>query len=137
MKDGPEKFHTGYLVEGLELLIRKVAYTKYDATWLVPWSNYNKGMSPASALLLKELRSSPPAVSLCICLTERQHFCLVLGRSRDQISVRIFVCREGISPQPPIEDGQAKILRSNVRLIRGMHCHLLSRWFLARLILRP
>jgi hypothetical protein len=30
----------GYLVEGLELLIRKVAYTKYDATGLVPWSNY-------------------------------------------------------------------------------------------------
>jgi hypothetical protein len=30
----------GYLVEGLELLIRKVAYTKYDATWLVPWSNF-------------------------------------------------------------------------------------------------
>jgi hypothetical protein len=29
----------GYLVEGLELLIRKVAYTKYDATGLVPWSN--------------------------------------------------------------------------------------------------
>jgi hypothetical protein len=26
---------------GLELLIRKVAYTKYDATGLVPWSNYN------------------------------------------------------------------------------------------------
>jgi hypothetical protein len=21
-------------------IIRKVAYTKYDATWLVPWSNY-------------------------------------------------------------------------------------------------
>jgi hypothetical protein len=31
---------TGYLVEGLELLIRKVAYTKYDATGLVRWSNY-------------------------------------------------------------------------------------------------
>jgi hypothetical protein len=30
---------TGYLIEGLELLIRKVAYTKYDATGLVPWSN--------------------------------------------------------------------------------------------------
>jgi hypothetical protein len=40
MNDSPQKFHTGYLVEGLELLIRKVAYTKYDATWLVPWSNY-------------------------------------------------------------------------------------------------
>jgi hypothetical protein len=25
-----------YLVEGLELFIRKVAYTKYDATVLVP-----------------------------------------------------------------------------------------------------
>jgi hypothetical protein len=31
----------GYLFEGLELLIRKVAYTKYDATGLVPWSNFN------------------------------------------------------------------------------------------------
>jgi hypothetical protein len=39
MNDGPKKFYTGYLVEGLELLIRKVAYTKYDATGLVPWSN--------------------------------------------------------------------------------------------------
>jgi hypothetical protein len=28
------------LVEGLELLIRKVAYTKYDATGLVRWSSY-------------------------------------------------------------------------------------------------
>jgi hypothetical protein len=28
----------GYLVEGLELLICKVAYTKYDATGLVRWS---------------------------------------------------------------------------------------------------
>jgi hypothetical protein len=37
MNDGPWKFHTGYLVEGLELLIRKVAYTKYDATGLVRW----------------------------------------------------------------------------------------------------
>jgi hypothetical protein len=36
MNDGPEKFHTGYLVEGLELLIRKVAYTKYDATGWYP-----------------------------------------------------------------------------------------------------
>jgi hypothetical protein len=41
MNTCPWKFHTGYLVEGLELLIRKVAYTKYGATWLVPWSNYN------------------------------------------------------------------------------------------------
>jgi hypothetical protein len=32
----------GYLVEGLELLICKVAYTKYDATWLVSWSNYKQ-----------------------------------------------------------------------------------------------
>jgi hypothetical protein len=30
----------GYLVEGLELFIRKAAYTKYDATVLVRWSNY-------------------------------------------------------------------------------------------------
>jgi hypothetical protein len=30
----------GYLVEGLELFIRKVAYIKYDATSLVRWSNY-------------------------------------------------------------------------------------------------
>jgi hypothetical protein len=30
---------TGYLVEGLELLIRNVAYTKYDATGLVRWPN--------------------------------------------------------------------------------------------------
>jgi hypothetical protein len=30
MKDDPQKLHTGYLVEGLELFIRKVAYTKYD-----------------------------------------------------------------------------------------------------------
>jgi hypothetical protein len=29
-----------YLIEGLELLIRKVAYTKDDATGLVRWSNY-------------------------------------------------------------------------------------------------
>jgi hypothetical protein len=29
---------TSYLVEGLELYIRKVAYTKYDATVLVRWS---------------------------------------------------------------------------------------------------
>jgi hypothetical protein len=40
MNDGPLKFHTGYLVEGLELSIRKVAYTKYDATGLVRWANY-------------------------------------------------------------------------------------------------
>jgi hypothetical protein len=38
--DGPLKLHTGYLVEGLELFIRKVAYSKYDATVLVRWSNY-------------------------------------------------------------------------------------------------
>jgi hypothetical protein len=40
MNDGPQKLHTGYLVEGLELFICKVAYTKYDATVLVRWSNY-------------------------------------------------------------------------------------------------
>jgi hypothetical protein len=33
----------GYLVEGLELFIRKVAYTKCDATVLVRWSNYTWG----------------------------------------------------------------------------------------------
>jgi hypothetical protein len=32
----------GYLVEGLELFIHKVAYTKYDATVLVRWSNYTR-----------------------------------------------------------------------------------------------
>jgi hypothetical protein len=42
MNYGPYKFHTGYLFEGLELLIRKVAYTKYDAIGLVRWSNYSK-----------------------------------------------------------------------------------------------
>jgi hypothetical protein len=47
MNDGPYKFHTGYLVEGLKLLIRKVAYTKYDATWLIPWSNYTWQYAPA------------------------------------------------------------------------------------------
>jgi hypothetical protein len=41
MNDGPKKLNTGYLVEGLELYIRKIAYTKYDATVLVLWSNYN------------------------------------------------------------------------------------------------
>jgi hypothetical protein len=35
----------GYLVEGLELLIPKFAYTKYGATSLVPWSNYNNDVS--------------------------------------------------------------------------------------------
>jgi hypothetical protein len=41
MNDGPQKLHTGYLIEGLELFIHKVAYTKYDATVLVCWSYYN------------------------------------------------------------------------------------------------
>jgi hypothetical protein len=40
MNDAPQKLHTGYLVEGLELFFRKVAYAKYDATVLVRWSNY-------------------------------------------------------------------------------------------------
>jgi hypothetical protein len=40
MNDGPKKFHTGYLCEGLELFIRKVAYTKYDANVSVRSSNY-------------------------------------------------------------------------------------------------
>jgi hypothetical protein len=31
----------GYLVEGLELFIRKVGYKKYDTTVLVRWSNYS------------------------------------------------------------------------------------------------
>jgi hypothetical protein len=42
MNDGPYKLHTGYLVEGLELFISKVACTKYDATVLVRWSNYTR-----------------------------------------------------------------------------------------------
>jgi hypothetical protein len=42
MNDGPQKFHTGYLVEGLELLICNVGYTKYDATGLVRWFNYKQ-----------------------------------------------------------------------------------------------
>jgi hypothetical protein len=42
MKDGSQKLHTGYLVEGLELFIRKVAYTKYDATVSVLWSNFTR-----------------------------------------------------------------------------------------------
>jgi hypothetical protein len=41
MNDGPWKLHKGYLVEGLELFIRKVAYTKYDAIVLVRWSKYS------------------------------------------------------------------------------------------------
>jgi hypothetical protein len=40
MNDGQEKIHTGYLLEGLELFIRKVAYTTNDATSLVRWSNF-------------------------------------------------------------------------------------------------
>jgi hypothetical protein len=32
--------HKGYPVEGLELFIRKVAYTNYDPTVLVRWYNY-------------------------------------------------------------------------------------------------
>jgi hypothetical protein len=32
----------GYLLEDPELLIRKVAYTKYDATGLVRWSNFTR-----------------------------------------------------------------------------------------------
>jgi hypothetical protein len=32
----------GYLVEGLELFIRKVAYTNYDATVLVRLSSYTR-----------------------------------------------------------------------------------------------
>jgi hypothetical protein len=40
MNDGTQKLHMGYLVEGLELFILNVAYTKYDATVLVRWSNY-------------------------------------------------------------------------------------------------
>jgi hypothetical protein len=43
MNDGPQKCHTGYPVEVLELLIGKVAYTKYDATGLVRWSDYSSG----------------------------------------------------------------------------------------------
>jgi hypothetical protein len=46
MNDGPKKLHAGYLVEGLELFIPKVAYTKYDATVLVRWSNYSYRRRP-------------------------------------------------------------------------------------------
>jgi hypothetical protein len=35
----------GYLIEGLELSIRRVAYTKYDATTSVRWSNYSQPFS--------------------------------------------------------------------------------------------
>jgi hypothetical protein len=42
MNDSPQKLHMGYVVEGLELFIYKVAYTKFDATVLVRWSSYNK-----------------------------------------------------------------------------------------------
>jgi hypothetical protein len=43
----------GYLVEGLELLICKVAYTKYDATWLVPWSNYTRNIPGGKGRLVR------------------------------------------------------------------------------------
>jgi hypothetical protein len=58
MNDGPKKLHTGYLVEDLELFIRKVAYTKYDATILVRWSNW---------LPLDTLPLFRPAWSTCFC----------------------------------------------------------------------
>jgi hypothetical protein len=45
MNDGPYKLHTVYLVEGLELFIRKLAYAKYDATVLVRRSNYSASLS--------------------------------------------------------------------------------------------
>jgi hypothetical protein len=45
MNDGRKKLHTGYLLEGLELFICKVAYTMNDATSLVPWSNYTLGVT--------------------------------------------------------------------------------------------
>jgi hypothetical protein len=59
MNDGPKKFHTGYLVEGLELLIRKVAYTKYDETWLVPWSNYTISPLSLAVYISQEINIHP------------------------------------------------------------------------------
>jgi hypothetical protein len=38
----------GYLVEGLELFILKVAYTRCDATVLVHWSNYEGKAIPVT-----------------------------------------------------------------------------------------
>jgi hypothetical protein len=56
MNDGPYKLHTGYLVEGLELFIRKVAYTKYDATVLAPHSD--------RIICIKQLPSNENAVNI-------------------------------------------------------------------------
>jgi hypothetical protein len=46
----------GYLVEDLELFIRKVAHAKYDATVLVRWSNICMGVR-ASRKNQSEMRS--------------------------------------------------------------------------------
>jgi hypothetical protein len=48
----------GYLVEGLELFIHKVAYTKYDATVLVLWSNYTTNTPLLCMHFWPSLRSS-------------------------------------------------------------------------------
>jgi hypothetical protein len=42
----------GYLVEGLEHFIRKVAYKKCDATALVRWSNYTGDLSENTGTFL-------------------------------------------------------------------------------------
>jgi hypothetical protein len=64
MNDGPLKLRTGYFVEGLELFIHKVAYTKYDATVLVRWSNYRQIPTLATQLGHDKLPSAPFANSL-------------------------------------------------------------------------
>jgi hypothetical protein len=53
----------GYLVEGLELFISKVAYTKYDATGLVRWSNYISVMT-----LCRVFVSGIAERCLCVCV---------------------------------------------------------------------
>jgi hypothetical protein len=59
MNDGPRKLHTGYLVEGLELFILKVAYTKYDATVLFA------GLTIGTAVRASK---QPTFVDPCACL---------------------------------------------------------------------
>jgi hypothetical protein len=90
MNDGPEKFHTGYLVEGLELLIRKVAYTKYDATWLVPWSNYIK-----RTMFLRQrfLRTDPKENISRLLLAGR---CLATDPRKERFTSSLGLChRDG------------------------------------------
>jgi hypothetical protein len=68
MNDGPYKVHTGYLVEGLELLIHKVAYTKYDATVFIRWSN-----SRETNILSISLRCNNLFTLMCIRSYLAQH----------------------------------------------------------------